>query len=522
MPCPHFEMKIVQRSMGQSAVAAAAYQSGEKLFSEYDHTAKNYTEKEGIVFSEILLPSNAPPEYANRNTLWNAVEKIERQWNSQLARGFRIALPREIPKEQYVDLIRDYCREFFVSKGMCVDYAIHDPYPPGHNPHAHLLLTLRAMDEDGKWLPKSRKVYDLNENGERIRLPSGYWKSHKENTVDWSEQSNAEVWRQGWADWQNRYLERNNRPERVDLRSYARQGIDKIPTVHMGPAVTAMERRGIQTDIGNLNREIGKINRIRQSIRRFIRDLMDTIVELRQEEQKLKSHKASKAETSLPNLLMKYMDIRKEERKDWTAYGKQKATASDLKKVSAAIVYLNHLGLNTVDDLEVHIEKVSQKSKVISASVLKKQKRIKEIESIFASIKAVKQFQPFYEKYTSIKWKKAKEKYRQENPEVEKFLKSKRFLGKQMANGKIIQSELQAEREALAFEITEVSEPMELMKADLKQLRDIRYWVRKASPGTEESKAAPEKQSVLERINESKQTQDNGKKAERKKHDIEL
>lgn len=506
MPCPHFEMKIVQRSMGQSAVAAAAYQSGEKLFSEYDQATKHYAEKEGIVFSEILLPSNAPPEYADRNTLWNAVEKIEKQWNSQLAREFRIAIPREIPKEQYDDLVRDYCRELFVSKGMCVDYAIHDPYPPSHNPHAHILLTMRAMDEDGKWLPKSRKVYDLDKNGERIRLPSGYWKSHKENTVDWSEQSNAEVWRQGWADWQNRYLERNNRPERVDLRSYERQGINKIPTVHMGPAVTAMERRGIQTDIGNLNREIGKINRLMQSIRHFIRDLLDTIVELRQEEQELKAKKAAEAETSLPSLLMKYMDIRKEERKDWTVYGRQKATAGDLKKVTAAIVYLKHLGLNTVDDLEAHIGKASQESKAMNAAVLKKQKRIKEIDRIFISMETAKQLRPFYEKYGTIKWKKAKEKYKQENPEVEKFLIIKRFLDKQMTDGKIDQAALQTEREALAAEIMEASRPMELMQEDLKRLRDIRYWVRKATPGTEESKAAPRKQSVLEKLQEPIQT----------------
>lgn len=502
MPCPHFEMNIVQRSEGQSAVAAAAYQSGKKLYSEYDQATKHYPEKEGIVFSEILLPPNAPPEYADQNTLWNAVEKVEKQWNSQLARRFRICLPREVPEEQYTQLLRDYFQEFFVSKGMCVDYSIHDPYPPGHNPHVHFLLTMRAMDENGKWLPKSRKVYDLDENGERIRLPSGYWKSHKELTVDWSEQSYAEVWRQGWADWQNRYLERNNRPERVDLRSYERQGIDKIPTVHMGPAATAMERRGIQTDVGNLNREIGKMNRLMQSIRQFIHDLMDTIAELRQEERELKAQRAAEVDSSLPSLLMKYMDIRKEERKDWTPYGRRKATAGDLKKVSEAIVYLDRLGLHSVDDLEAHIEKSYQESKAMNAAVLKKQKRIKEIDRIFASLDNMKQFQPFYEKYAAIKWKKAKEKYKQENPEVEKFLKTKRFLDKQMTDGKIDRAALRAERETLVAEMMEASKPMEVMEADLKQLRDIRYWVRKATPGTDESKEAPPKQSVLERISE--------------------
>ena len=178
MPCPHNEITIVQRSQRQSAVAAAAYQSGEKLFCEYDQQVKHYPEKRGIVHNEILLPANAPPEYADRNTLWNAAEAVEKQWNSQLARRWVLTIPREIPPDQYAVLVREFCEQQFVSKGMIADFAIHDPHPPGHNPHAHVLLTMRAMDEHGKWLPKSRKVYDLDESGERIKLPSGRWKSN--------------------------------------------------------------------------------------------------------------------------------------------------------------------------------------------------------------------------------------------------------------------------------------------------------------------------------------------------------
>ena len=109
---------------------------------------------------------------------------MEKQWNSQLARRWVLTIPREIPSDQYAVLVREFCQQQFVSKGMIVDFAIHDPHPPGHNPHAPVLLTMRAMDEHGKWLPKSRKVYDLDENGERMKLSSGRWKSHKEDTVD--------------------------------------------------------------------------------------------------------------------------------------------------------------------------------------------------------------------------------------------------------------------------------------------------------------------------------------------------
>lgn len=157
MPVPHLEIRIVQRSKGSSAVAGAAYQAGEKLFSEYDQKMKNYLYKKEVVYTEVMLPTNAPPGYADRATLWNAAEEVEKQWNSQLARRFVVALPRETPTEMYPQMMQEYCREHFVSKGMCCDFAIHDPDPPGHNPHCHIMLTMRAIDENGKWLPKSRK-----------------------------------------------------------------------------------------------------------------------------------------------------------------------------------------------------------------------------------------------------------------------------------------------------------------------------------------------------------------------------
>ena len=278
IPCPHFKITIVKRSQGQSAVAGAAYQSGERLFSEYDQRTKFYNKKKELVHAEIMLPSYAPPGYADRATLWNAVEAVENQWNSQLARRIVLAFPVEVPKEQYLPMLKDFCQEQFVSKGMIADFAIHDK--GDGNPHAHILLTLRAMDEHGKWLPKARKVYDLDENGERIRLPSGNWKCHKENTVDWNDQKYAEVWRHSWETITNRYLEAAGRPERVDLRSFERQGIQQIPTVHLGPAAHQMEKRGVETFLGNLNRDIRAANSLMQSIRSAIRGLQRWIADL--------------------------------------------------------------------------------------------------------------------------------------------------------------------------------------------------------------------------------------------------
>ena len=119
------------------------------------YTHLDYTRKRGIVHSEILLPPNAPSDFQDRGTLWNSVEQIEKACNSQLARELEVALPIELSREEQVRLVRAYCSSQFVSRGMCADFNIHDT--GSGNPHAHILLTMRPMDERGKWLPKSKK-----------------------------------------------------------------------------------------------------------------------------------------------------------------------------------------------------------------------------------------------------------------------------------------------------------------------------------------------------------------------------
>ena len=524
MPCPHNQISIVQRSNRQSAVAAAAYQSGEKLFCEYDQQVKHYPEKRGIVHNEILLPANAPPEYADRNTLWNAAEAVEKQWNSQLARRWVLSIPREIPPDQYAALVRDFCNQQFVSKGMCVDFAIHDK--GDGNPHAHVMLTMRAMDEHGKWLPKSRKVYDLDENGERIKLPSGRWKSHKEDTVDWNDQKYCEIWRHEWEVIQNRYLEANDRPERVDLRSYARQGLDIIPTVHEGAAVRQMEKRGIQTNIGNLNREIRAANRLMKSIRQLIQNLKGWITELGEKRKELLAQKAAEEATLLPNLLMKYMEIRKEERRDWTRAGQNRGTSQDLKAVSEALSYLRQKGLSTVEDLEAFLESSGKSAADYRNQMKPKEARSKVIDGILASRTDCKECKPVYEKYQKIFFKKTKEKFKQEHPEVARYEKAAAYLAKHPDDKDSTQKELQEEQETLLEEIAALKTPLIEVQADLKKLRDIRYWVRKATPGTEESKEPPKKQPIKEvlqdKADEKKAQRTAPAQAKHRQQDMEL
>ena len=261
----HIPVSIIKRSAGRSAVAAAAYRSGTKLTNEWDGMIHDYTRKGGIVHAEIMLPAHAPPEFADRSILWNSVEQIEKARDSQLAREIEAALPRELSGEQQLALVRAYVKDNFVDKGMCADFAIHDKGTG--NPHVHIMLTLRPLKENGQWGAKCRKAYDLDENGQRIPDGKGGWKNHREDTTDWNDKGNVEIWRAAWAAYTNRALESAGRPERIDHRSYKRQGIDKIPSVHLGPAASQMEKRGIRTDKGEVNRQIAADNKLLKEIK---------------------------------------------------------------------------------------------------------------------------------------------------------------------------------------------------------------------------------------------------------------
>ena len=340
--------------------------------------------------------------------------------------------------------------------------------------------------------------------------------------MGWNERKYGMIWRMGWQDFQNKYLEANNRPERVDLRSYEAQGIDQIPTVHMGPAVTAMERRGIQTDIGNLNREIRKTNSIMQSIKQIILNLRDWLVELNECRKELIAEQAELEANMLPKVLMKYLDIRKAERSDWTPQGRSKAASQDLKKVSEAIGYLKRQGLHTVDDLEAHIEKSGEEAADLRGQMKKKESRVKTIDSIVLSLDTFKECKPIYEQYQKIYFKKSKEKFRQEHPEVAKFEKARAVLSKHPEAKTTTAKELKKERENLMDEIAELRVPLEEVQADLQRLKDIRYWVRKATPGTEESKETPQKQSLHERLADHSDKPNAQEQKPKRKQNMEL
>jgi hypothetical protein len=250
----HLSIKIFSRGKGASAVAKAAYRAAECIKSEHDGQLHDYTKKHGIVHKEILLPENAPPEYAERAVLWNAVEKSERFINAQLAREIEISLPVELTREQNISLALDFAKQTFVNQGMCADVCVHDT--DGTNPHAHIMLTMRPVEKDGKWGQKSYTV-----DGKKIP------------TVDWNDRDKAEDWRKAWADTVNAELKRQGYDTQIDHRSYERQGIQQVPTVHLGIAASQMERRGIRTELGDRNRDIEVTNKKIRQLRARINKL---------------------------------------------------------------------------------------------------------------------------------------------------------------------------------------------------------------------------------------------------------
>ena len=481
----HCSIKIVSRGKGKSAVAAAAYRSGEKLTNEWDGLTHDYTKKGGVVHSEILLPAHAPPAFSDRSTLWNSVELSEKSNNAQLAREVEIALPVELSREEQTRLVREYCSSQFVSKGMIADFNLHDT--GGGNPHAHILLTMRPLDEKGAWLPKSKKEYVLDENGERIRLPSGRYKTRKVDLVDWNNRENAEVWRRAWADLANEYLEKNNRPERIDHRSYERQGIDQIPTVHVGVSATQMEKKGIVTERGELNRNIKAANRILREIRRLVRGLKDWIAELKERKtallEALAEARAQASEPTIPQLLARYMEQRGEERADWTSKGKLKGAVSDFNKVQAAMEFLRQKEISTVETLDRQLDGISETAVAIRDSMRKAERRIKDIDTLLSHIGNYEKHKPVYKEYAAIGWKKQKEKFAEAHRgELDAYRAAARYVKTHLPGTSYSRKELEAERKDLAAALPGKREELEAVQADVRTLRDVRHWLNQELP----------------------------------------
>ena len=436
----------------------------------------DYTRKRGIVHSEILLPPNAPPDFQDRGTLWNSVEQIEKACNSQLARELEVALPIELSREEQVRLVRAYCSSQFVSRGMCADFNIHDT--GNGNPHAHILLTMRPMDAQGKWLPKSKKEYVLDENGERIRLSSGRYKTRKVDLVDWNSQENAEVWRKVWADLANEFLERNNRPERIDHRSYERQGIDQIPTVHIGVAASQMEKKGIATERGELNRSIKAANRLLRDIKAQIGKLKEWLLDVFKAKESLRAEPPQPKSPDLSTLLFRYLDIQKAKSGKYSQSWQQQHTADELKAISKAVNLLSEKGIYTLEELDAALSIVHDKASEIRSAMKPREARIKQLQKLIEQAQNFQKTQPIHDEYKQIRWKGKQEKFAEAHrADLAVWDAANRYLRANLPDMKLTPKAWQTELAALTAENEAEYARLKAQREEVTELQKVRRYV---------------------------------------------
>ncbi|MEJ0027688.1 MAG: MobQ family relaxase [Rhizomicrobium sp.] len=250
----HLRLKVLSRSLGRvarsggatrrSAVAAAAYRSGEKL---YDQSQGKWFEFENaVIHNHILAPEGAPAWVFDRQALWNVVERAEKQVNSQLAREVELSLPRELTRAQQIDLVTRFARDHFVSRGMIADVAIHEPLATDgiKQPHAHILLTMRPLDPSTATGFARKKNRDWNEREDVARVVAEARKRfndtgaphHKEALAMAEALRNVNIWRKGWQDYANRALADAGSAARIDHRTLEAQGIKRLAQPNLGIA----------------------------------------------------------------------------------------------------------------------------------------------------------------------------------------------------------------------------------------------------------------------------------------------
>ena len=320
-------------------------------------------------------------------------------------------------------------------------------------------------------------------------------------TNDWNNLGNCEIWRNAWETIQNEYLERNGRPERVSLKSYERQGIEKIPMVHMGPAVAHMEEKGIRTSIGDLNRDIKAANSLMATIRNALAALQAWIASLQEKKRIIEEELAKLKEATLSDLLLDYYQIRSREREGWSSRARLKGTVADYEKISKAATYLREHKLISLDDLHSHIDQLEGRYHSLSRETRSSQKRMNDIVAIQSAYETMKKLQPVQDAWQKKNFRSAKEKYRKDHSdELDSYGKAVRLLRKINAGTTVDHAALKAESKELASAINTRTSELETVKEELKQLRSIQYYISKVLP----EEKAPEKVSISDRLSEGR------------------
>ena len=521
----HFSVNIISRGKGKSAVASAAYISGEKIKNEWDGVTHDYTRKQGVISKEIFLPDHAPKEYKDRKTLWNSVELFEKNSNAQLARNFIISLPKELSIEENKKMIEEYIQTNFVKEGMIVDLAIHDESREGNqNIHAHIMTIVRPINEDGTWGQKSKKEYILDEKGEKILNKNGKPKTRKVELTTWNDKVNVEKWRENFSDLCNKYLERAGAEKRVDHRSFKRQGIKQIPTIHLGASASAMERKGIRTEKGDINREIKKQNELLKNIGNEIKKITSWLVGFKDKlkesykEYKDQSKKQIENESGLFNLyeyLSFYQEMQENNRAELSFYGKRNKAIYNLKRYASGINYLRENKIKTISDLQGHINTLRSKNSEIYKTIKENSQKIEDLNKCLAYAKTVRKTKATYQEYESNKIFK-ESFYKNNQKEIDQHIRARNLIEKISGKKNLREKEWLGEIKNLEDEISKLNTESEKIRERYKEINHIKYAVEAVNKeygidlSIEIDKAIKrgEKESIIEKIKEYKQDSD--------------
>lgn len=439
----HFSVGHIKRSAGQSAIAAAAYRAGENLYSTYYGELSDYTRKGGVIYSEIMLPPHAPAEYHDRATLWNAVEHAEKHKRAQLAYSFDIALQNELSMDENIALARAFVHEQFVVKGMIADLAVHAPDKKDGgipNPHFHVLTTMRPLNPDGTWGQKQRREYVFDEQGNRQRDEQGNYIFNAVSSTDWGQPDTLEEWRKQWAEMVNKKFAEKELEVRIDHRSYERQGIEMIPTVHEGPIVRQMETKGIRTEKGELNRWIKATNQLTADLKKRIKSLLALIAEIKKE---LSQPQAP----NLGELISSYYETRNANA--WS----HKAKGNNLKEFAEIVNYLTANNLLTVDDLQERASALRDRVDVLSDSMKSKSIRLRELEELLRYAEMYMECKHVYEQMKAIRWKGKREAFKADHDiDLRRFYAARRILKEKLGDQPITPAKWKQEHSQLQQE----------------------------------------------------------------------
>ncbi len=522
----HTHVDIVSRSKGHSVIAKAAYNARDKLKDDYYGKTHDYSKKDDLVFSKIFLPEHIPKEFSKREYIWNEVEKIEKSKNSQLARNLLFTLPRELNEEDRIKLISEFIEENFTSKGMIADCNIHNPTASDNEeqPHAHILLTLREIDEKGNWKPKSRKEYILDENGEKIKLKSGNYKSRKVNLNDWNEPDKAKEWRENFSKKANEYLARNNIQKRIDPRTFEEQGREELPQVHLGTKSFQMERKGIQTERGNHNRKIiafnlefkklkAELSKLTSWISSLLGSLQSKYDEYKQSRQDEIDNKAELF--NLYEYISIYHELQGEKARKLNLYASNKKIGADLRRFSKARIYLKDNNLRTIADLQEKISTLQANNKKISRDIKVKAKRIESLNKCFVYADIIKDNKQIFEEWNSKSLFKDSF-YNSHKEQIDKYKRARAILEKITGSSAIKSKNWQRDIQSLEIEITKLNKQAQSIKEEYENIHHIKYAVKTVNDdyginlSIEIDKAIKrgEKPSVIEQIKKYQEQQE--------------